>query len=176
MAQELSTAKEVPVAYYVILYLVAIVTANWLVARFGPGISPWTALAFIGLILTTRDKLHDAWHGKHLKRNMVLLIAAGSLLSIPFNAGRVALASFVAFLLSETVDTLVYHRLLHQPRLLRINGSNLLSALVDSIAFPALAFGFPLLFGIMFWQFVAKVGGGFLWSLVLEAWQRRRLV
>jgi uncharacterized PurR-regulated membrane protein YhhQ (DUF165 family) len=76
-------------------------------------------------------------------------------------------------MLSESVDTLVYHRLLHQPRLLRINGSNLLSALVDSVLFPALAFGFPLLFGIMFWQFIAKVSGGFLWSLVIERYSKQ---
>jgi hypothetical protein len=38
---------------------------------------------------------------------------------------------------------------------------------VDSIIFPALAFGFPLLYIIVIQQFLAKVLGGWLWSLIL---------
>lgn len=152
----------------VALYLAAIVTANWLVSQFGPSVSVWTAFGFIGLNLTTRDYLHDAWHGPHLRRNMVLLIASGSLLSIPFNAGRIAAASFAAFAVSETVDALIYQRLIECEWWQRINGSNLGSALVDSIAFPALAFGFPLLYGVMAGQFLAKTVGGFIWSIVLS--------
>lgn len=148
-------------------YLMAIVTANWLVARHGPSVSVWNAFFFIGLNLTTRDYLHDAWKGNKLKRNMFLLILAGSLLSVLFNAGRIALASFGAFALSEMLDATVYHKLGGYPRWQRINGSNLFSAALDSVAFPALAFGFPLLFGIMAGQFMAKVSGGFIWSVVL---------
>lgn len=157
----------------VVMYLAAIITANLLVSHYGPSISVWTAFVFIGLNLTTRDHLHDAWSGGALRRNMFLLIAAGSLLSILFNAGRIAAASFGAFALSETLDAIVYHRLGRFPRWRRINGSNLFSAALDSVTFPVLAFGFPLLWGIMAGQLVAKVGGGFIWSMliaVLERW------
>ena len=155
---------------YICLYLFAIIAANLIVMRFGPSVSIITAFIFIGLDLTARDHLHDAWHGKHLARNMVLLIAAGSILTIIVNqgAGRIAVASFVAFAVAATVDTLTYQRLFHRTRLVRINGSNVFSAAADSLLFPLLAFGWPPLVGVMLGQFAAKVGGGFIWSLIIE--------
>ena len=162
---------------YIILYLVAIVFANLAVAWFGPGVSVVNAFLFIGLDLTARDKLHDAWHKRGLVWKMTALIATGSLLSwaLNRNAGPVALASFVAFAGAGLVDAIVYHLLGDRAKLLKINGSNVASAAVDSVIFPALAFGFPLMVGVMLGQFVAKVGGGFLWSLVLN-WRPQRKV
>lgn len=153
------------------MYLCAIVLANLSVAHFGPSVAVVNAFLFIGLDLTARDALHERWHGAHLRRNMALLIATGSLLSYALNrdAGRVALASFVAFGAAASVDTLVYVLLRQRARLVRMNGSNVFSAAVDSLMFPALAFGFPLLWGVMAGQFVAKVAGGFLWSVILAA-------
>lgn len=100
---------------------------------------------------------------------MAILIAAGSVLSYILNrdAGQIALASFVAFAAAALVDTITYHLLRERARIVRMNGSNIPAAAVDSVVFPALAFGFPLLFGIMAAQFIAKVTGGFLWSLLI---------
>jgi glycerol uptake facilitator-like aquaporin len=153
------------------LYLLAIIAANLSTAHFGPAVTVVNAFLFIGLDLTTRDALHERWHDNHLKRNMALLIAAGSLLSWFLNrdAGRIALASFAAFTLAAIVDTVIYSLLHGRDRLVRMNGSNVISAAVDSIVFPALAFGFPLLFGVMLGQFLAKVFGGFLWSVIIHA-------
>jgi hypothetical protein len=161
--------------FYVALYLTAIVAANLTVAMFGPAVSVLNAFLFIGLDLTARDKLHDAWRGRGLFWKMALLIAAGSLLSwlLNRNAGPIALASFAAFASAATVDALVYARLGGYPRWLRMNGSNIPSAAVDSLIFPALAFGLPLLWPIVVGQFVAKVTGGFVWSLALAMFDRR---
>lgn len=154
---------------YVILYLIAIVLANLTVAAFGPSMVIVNAFLFIGLDLTARDHLHDAWRDNKLLPKMTALIAAGSILSWLLNrdAGQIALASFVAFAAAATVDALVYHLLGKYPRWLRINGSNVPSAFVDSLVFPTLAFGtfLPL---IVLGQFIAKVLGGFAWSLVFR--------
>lgn len=160
---------------YVSLYLVAISAANLLVARFGPSIAVVNAFLFIGLDLTARDHLHDAWHGRGLLWKMALLIGAGSLLSWLLNraAGQIAIASFVAFAGAGLVDSAIYHLFYRTHRLTKINISNLASACADSWIFVLLAFGLPFLWGIAFGQFVAKVGGGFLWSLVLH-WIERR--
>ena len=150
------------------MYLTAIVAANLSVAHFGPTSTIWNAFLFIGLNLTTRDKLHDLW-GRSVARNMGLLILTGGLLSYALNAGagRIALASVAAFLLSETMDALVYSKLHRHPFLTRSNGSNLAGAAFDSVLFPVLAFGgFPLV--IVIGQFAAKVIGGFVWSLILQ--------
>lgn len=154
---------------YVVMYLIAIVAANLLVVRFGPWVTIFNAFVLIGLDLTARDRLHDAWKGRRLWPKMFLLIAAGSAISYLLNrdAGQIALASMVAFGAAGVVDAIVYHLLGGYPRWMRVNGSNVPSAAVDSIIFPTLAFGgfLPL---VTLGQFAAKVSGGFVWSLVLQ--------
>ena len=153
----------------VAMYLVAIVAANLLVVWFGPSVSIVNAFLFIGLDLTARDRLHDAWNGNGLVWKMGVLIASGGLLSYLLNrdAGQIALASTVAFAAAALVDASVYHLLRKRPFLVKANVSNVPGAAVDSIIFPTLAFG-----GLMPWitlgQFVAKVTGGFVWSLILN--------
>jgi queuosine precursor transporter len=152
----------------ILLYLSAIVAANLLVAEFGPGVTVLNAFLFIGLDLTTRDALHEKWQGRDLWLKMGLLIGAGSALSFLLNqaAGPIALASLVAFAASGLVDAVAYALLGKRDRLVRVNGSNVLSAAVDSLIFPTLAFG-SILWPIVLGQFAAKVVGGFVWSLVL---------
>lgn len=162
---------------YVIMYLVAIILANLTVAAFGPGMAIINAFLFIGLDLTARDRLHDAWRGNKLLPKMAALIAAGSVLSWLLNrdAGQVALASFVAFAAAATVDAVVYHLLGKYPRWLRINGSNVPSAFVDSLLFLPLAFGVFLPVE-MISQFLAKILGGFVWSLIFRWMDRRTMI
>ncbi|MBP7997820.1 MAG: VUT family protein [Chloroflexi bacterium] len=162
---------------YVILYLVAIMLANLSVAAFGPTVVIINAFLFIGLDLTARDHLHDAWRGNKLLPKMIALIASGSILTWVLNrdAGQIALASFVAFAAAASIDTVVYHLLGKYPRWLRINGSNVPSSLVDSLVFPTLAFG-AFLWPIVLGQFIAKVFGGFVWSLIFRWIDRRTLI
>lgn len=153
---------------YVVLYLSAIVLANLSVVHLGPSSTPFNAFLFIGLNLATRDRLHDLW-GRRVARNMFVLIVAGAAISYALNAGagRIALASVAAFALSESLDAAVYHLRRHKPYLIRSNTSNLFGAAADSIIFPVLAFGgFPWV--IILAQFLAKVAGGFVWSVILQ--------
>jgi len=161
---------------YVVMYLVAIVLANLTVATFGTSMVIVNAFLFIGLDLTARDRLHDAWRGNRLLPKMAALIAAGSVLSwlLNRNAGQVALASFVAFAAAAMVDTAVYQLLGGYPRWLRINGSNIPSALVDSLVFPTLAFG-EFLWPVVLGQFLAKALGGFAWSMIFRWLEKRPL-
>ena len=155
--------------FYVFVYLVAIVAANLSVAYFGPQATIVNAFLFIGLDLSTRDKLHELWRNDRLWPRMFGLILAGSVITVILNAGawQIALASTAAFSAAALVDALTYHGLYRRHKLVKMNGSNLLSAAVDSVLFPAIAFGFPLLWPIMIGQFLAKVVGGALWSLVI---------
>lgn len=157
----------------VILYLIAIVAANLLVATFGPSVAVVTAFLFIGLDLSTRDALHEAWRGKALVWKMAALIGAGSALSYALNrdAGPIALASFVAFAVSASLDAATYALLGERSYLVKVNGSNIVGAAADSLIFPALAFGLPLLWPIVLGQFAAKVVGGAVWAWALA---RRR--
>lgn len=154
----------------VVLYLVAIVAANLFVAWLGPWVTPLTGFVFIGLDITARDGLHDQWNRRGLWWKMGVLIGSGSLLSWLINrgAGRIALASFVAFAVSGGIDAVVYHILRRSPRWKRVNWSNLASASSDSVLFPALAFGWPPSMEIVYGQATAKVAGGLFWSLIMN--------
>ncbi len=148
-------------------YLLAIVLGNIAATLFGPWATPAIGFICIGLDLTTRDALHEAWRGR-VARNMALLILAGALLSILtcWASPRIASASAVAFTLAATVDTLVFIALHQATRFWRVNGSNMVAAVVDSLLFPLLAFG-SWMPEIVAAQWLAKVGGGLFWSLVL---------
>jgi hypothetical protein len=162
MARRLTTPALVAV------YLAAITLANLLVSWLGPAVAPVNAFLLIGLDLTTRDALHDAWRGKHLWPRMLALITAGGLLSLLLGgAAQIALASCAAFILAGCADAAAYAALGDRARLVRVNGSNVAGAAVDSLAFPLLAFGLPLLWGVVVAQLVAKVAGGLVWSLIL---------
>jgi uncharacterized PurR-regulated membrane protein YhhQ (DUF165 family) len=155
---------------YVLLYLSAIVAANLSIAAFGPSAAIVNAFVLIGLDLTVRDRLHDAWRGRDLWSRMALLILTGSVLSYLLNpaSGRIAVASCAAFGLSSGGDALMYAWLARRGWLLRVNGSNMIGAALDSIIFPTLAFG-ALLPMVIIGQFAAKVIGGCAWSYMLKS-------
>lgn len=152
----------------VLAYLAANILANLSVTYFGPASTPINAFLLIAFDLVARDKLHENWKHKHLWPKMLLLVGTGALLSWFLNrgAGQIATASFIAFLLTGMTDTIVYQMLKNHTRFLKVNGSNVVSAAVDSIAFPTIAFG-SFIPWIILGQFSAKVLGGYIWSLIL---------
>ncbi|MCX2727199.1 VUT family protein [Thermomicrobium sp. 4228-Ro] len=157
------------------IYLLAVVVAN-LVMTAATGlplqqfvvVDAVVCFLFIAVDLVVRDALHERWERSALWPRMLALVGAGSLLSFLLNgaAGRVALASFAAFFAAGLTDTAVYTLLHGRPRLVRINASNVASALTDSLVWPLIALGsfVPLVTAI---EFAAKVGGGVLWGFLL---------
>lgn len=162
--------------FYVVLWLVAIVSAN-LLTTLSEWMSPVTSFVAIGLNLTVRDGLHEVWHNRGLWWKMTLLILAGSALSVAFNydALQIAIASFLAFMGAGLADTVIYQLMYRFKRLEKVNASNLVSSLTDSLIFPIVAFGFPILWHIILADFAAKLAGGFIWSLILF-WRPRQQV
>ena len=148
----------------ILTYAVAMTLANLSVVTWGPWVSPINAFVLIGLDLTLRDWLHarlKAWE-------MLALICASGALTYSLNpaAGKIAVASSAAFTAAALVDWVTFARG-RGSWLLRANGSNVAGAAVDSLIFPTLAFG-ALMPHIVALQFVAKVAGGALWSLVFN--------
>jgi len=158
----------------IIGYISALVLANLSVAHFGPWVSPINAFLLIGLDLALRDKLHDLWNGSMLWPKMLGLIASAGAMSYLLNpaAGKVAVASVIAFCAAGLVDAVVYHYLRHKPFMQRSNVSNGAAALVDSVMFPTIAFG-GLMPSIVVSQFASKIAGGALWSFVIWKLTRR---
>lgn len=153
----------------ILIYATAMTLANLSVAAFGPAISPLNAFVLIGLDLALRDWLHvrlKAWQ-------MLALIVAAGALTYMLNpaAGKIAVASSVAFTAAALVDWATFARL-RGTWLFRANGSNVAGAAVDSLIFPTLAFG-ALMPHIVAMQFVAKVVGGAIWAWVLARTAQR---
>lgn len=159
----------------ILLYLVAIVTANNAVAAFGVGANYAMSFLFIAFNLVSRDYLHERWTGDF--RRMAVLILSGSLLTYAVNvdAAGIALASFCAFASAGLVDYLVYQRNMARPRLVKSNLSNLSSALVDSAVFTVLAFGWGGAAVIILIDWGVKVAGGAFWSVVFFGRWRGKL-
>ena len=154
---------------YAGIYIAALVAANLLVAWLGVWFSLVNAFVLIGLDLSLRDKLHDLWEGDKLPKKMGGLIATASIVSYAINpaTGMIAFASLAAFSLSMVADAFAYQYLKGKNWLIRANGSNVAGSAVDSVVFPTIAFG-GLMLEIVALQFIAKVGGGFIWSKILE--------
>ena len=122
----------------------------------------WFWSLLVGGVLALRDQAQRSWgHG------VLLLMLVGAGLSFRLGAPAVALASAVAFLVSESVDWLVF-TLTRRPFHARVLLSVLASAPVDSAVFLALAglFSWPL--------FALNVGSKVVAGCAISFWLRRR--
>ena len=147
------------------LYLSAVVIANLVVAHYGQAALPFTAFLLVPLDLVTRDVLHHEWESDRLWPKMTALIAAGSVLAFLLNhdAGRVALASFLAFASAGAINTWIYHLLKNGSRYQRMVTSSCVAAVVDSVVFPFVAFDHPSIL-LCASQATAKMMSGAIFS------------
>lgn len=147
------------------VYLGGLVAANTAIGIFGPWVSPICAFMFIGLDLTLRDVIHMrvGWTASFA------LTVAASVMSYWVNpsSSAIAVASSVSFFVAGAVDLVVFRSLIHRGVLRAVAGSNILSATVDSLVFPLLAFG-AFLPWVMILQMLAKIVGGVFWFFMLR--------
>lgn len=171
--------KRSTVVTCVVVYLVVAVVANVIVSMFGRWMLPLTAFALIPFELTSRDLLHNQWErGGRLWSRIALLVLSGSALSFLFASPAVCFASAIAFGSAAVADSVAYAFLRGQPTAQRMNGSNMVSALVDSFVFPLVAFG-VFDFDVFMFQAIAKIVGGGVWVWALSRlspWHKPRRV
>lgn len=126
---------------WVVAFLLCIVGANWAIETFGLvpvgfGLMAPAGVYFAGLTFTFRDLAHD-----RLGRGWVFVaILVGAGLSYIISPAF-AIASGVAFLVSETADLLIYSPLRRRTWLGAVVASNTVGLVVDSALFLWLAFG-----------------------------------
>jgi uncharacterized PurR-regulated membrane protein YhhQ (DUF165 family) len=135
-------------------YVGAVLLPNVLIAHFGfvdvaPG--PWTLMApaavyAVGVALVARDVLHESVAAATGRRNAgvhatIVAIAVGTALSAAVADPHIAVASAVAFALSEAVDLGVYLPLRRRGWTAAAVGSSAAGLVVDSVVFLWLAFG-----------------------------------
>lgn len=117
-----------------------VVASNWLTATYGLVFGFVTAGTFTaGLVLAARDAVRETagvWAA-------LGCVAVGAGLSAFMSTPALALASGIAFAVSEVADTLVYEPLRSQGKARALAWSNLVGSVVDSLLFLTIA-GFPL--------------------------------
>lgn len=132
-------------------FLGCIPAANWLIGNVGttcipagpclipvaPGMMAPSGVLLIGAALALRDALHEA-AGRWV---VLACVLAGAALSLAVSPPALALASAVAFLLSELADFAIYDRLRRRGLALAVAASGVVGAVADSLLFSWLAFG-----------------------------------
>lgn len=156
----------------VTMFITAMAAANLSIAAFGPWFLPVTAFVSVGIVLVSRDYLHDVWRDRRVGfwPRMGGMIAAAGLLAylVDESAARIAIASVCALIATALVETVVFETVLEKRWLWRSNISNTAGALTDSLVFPIIAFGWGMegLVLLVLTQAATKAAGGWFWSLV----------
>lgn len=171
-------------------FVTAMAAANLAIAALGPWFLPVTAFVSVGLVLVSRDYLHDVWRDRRVGfwPRMISMIAAAGLLAfiVDSSAARIAIASTAALVSSALVETATFQLVFERVWMVRSNMSNVMGALTDSIVFPVVAFGWGMegLALLVLTQMLTKAAGGFFWAALLRftlnpdrrrALRRRRL-
>lgn len=149
---------------YITLVLLANYTATWFIPFRPFGLVAVGTVVF-GATFTARDYVHKEGRPRVYLMICVAALSSSVLVWLGTAYWRVVLASVLAIVLSETVDTEIYQRLIMRPWLVRVVGSNLVSIPIDSIAFNLLAFAgvfaTPVIISIVLGEIVVKflVGG-----------------
>lgn len=120
-----------------------VVTTHLGMVPVGFGLVATAGTYFAGVTFILRDALQDVAG----KRWTLAVIAAGAALSFFVSDPFIALASAVAFGLSELADLAVYTPLRKRGYIRAALASNIVGAFVDTVAFLAIA-GFPVLLAL----------------------------
>lgn len=159
-----------------VVFVAAIVAANWLTNRYGFvvvgfGLTATAGTYAAGATLTLRDNVQDGFG----RVATLVLIAFGALLSAFVSSAELAVASGVAFAVAEVCDLAVYTPLRERNWTAAVWASGLVGAVVDSLLFLRMAFGSEAVTrDAVLGQVVGK-GWALLavWALTLTVRQRR---
>ena len=137
-------------------FVASIVAANWMTSTFGLvpigfGLLVTAGTFAAGAALVLRDAVQQTAG----KRTVIAAIAVGIVLSYLLADPFIAIASTVAFAVSEIVDFAVYTRLRVRSIALAVLCSSVISAPVDTVLFLRIA-GFEVTWQAVIGQFIVK--------------------
>ncbi len=156
------------VAIKISLYLIAFVLSNFIVLWFGNVGLIFTALFLIPFDFVIRCFFHETWKGKELIIKLGILVLISSVLTFLINqdAFNIALASCVGYVSAQIFAGIFYQIFINKSYFIKVNGSDAVGILIDSVLFQLVAFSFISL-EITISQFILKIIGGFFWYYVL---------
>jgi uncharacterized PurR-regulated membrane protein YhhQ (DUF165 family) len=171
-----------------IAYVVIVAVSNLLVDKFidlgAFGLLSAGTITF-GITFTIRDLAHQASVRAGLGRRPVfLMIGIAAVVNVCVamateTPARFLAASFLAILISEVIDTEIYHRLRTRSWLVRVLSSNAVSVPLDSSIFTIVAFlgvaGYDAITMVQIVQadLIFKFLVGTVLALIKTGWNRR---
>lgn len=150
------------------LYLLAFVLSNFIVLWFGPLGLIFTALFLIPFDFVIRCLFHEQWKGWELFLKLGSLVAVASLLTYLINheSKNIAIASMVGFLCAQITAGIFYQLTIKKPFFIKVNGSDAIGIIFDSIVFQLIAFGI-ITPQITLSQITMKIFGGIVWYWII---------
>lgn len=150
------------------IYLVAFILSNFIVLHFGSRGLIFTALFLIPFDFVMRCIFHETWKGKELIIKLGSLVLLASLITFLINQNslNIAMASSFGFIAAQIFAGLFYQITINKSFLIKVNGSDAIGILIDSIVFQLIAFGI-INWEIFMSQFILKICGGLFWYWVI---------
>lgn len=127
------------VAFVACVVIANLLTANYGMVAVGFGLVATAGTYAAGATFVLRDAVDDLLG----RRAVLFLVLAGAALAGMGGAGRIALASVLAFAAGELFDFAVYRKLRSRGYVKAAVASNIVGSLVDTVLFLAVA-GFPI--------------------------------
>jgi uncharacterized PurR-regulated membrane protein YhhQ (DUF165 family) len=188
MRESIRNASRLSFVFITIAYVAVVAVSNLLVDKFidlgAFGLLSAGTITF-GITFTIRDLAHQASVRAGLGRRPVFLMIGIAAVVNVFVAmatdtpARFLVASFLAILISEGIDTQIYHRLRSRSWLVRVLSSNAVSVPLDSSIFTIVAFlgvaGYDAITMVQIVQadLIFKFLVGTVLALIKTGWNRR---
>jgi uncharacterized PurR-regulated membrane protein YhhQ (DUF165 family) len=150
------------------LYLIAFVFANFIVLWFGATGLIFTALFLIPFDFVLRCIFHERWKGLELILKLGLLVITASMITYLINreSVNIALASVGGFITAQIGAGVFYQTLIKKHFFIKVNGSDLIGIVLDSIIFQIIAFSL-IDWEITGGQIALKFIGGLFWYWII---------
>lgn len=147
----MTTRRHAATAGWIAVFVGCIVMSNWALLHIGYagdpgeprtiplgfGLHAPSGVLFAGALLTLRDIIHERVGPVG---TLTVILAAAPVTALT-SSGSLAVASGATFVVAEVADLLVYSRVRRRGRVVAVVCSNVVSSVIDSALFLAIAFG-----------------------------------
>lgn len=142
--------------------------SNFIVLWYGSKGLIFTAIFLIPFDFVLRCLFHETWKGKELILKLGTLVLTASVITFIINkdALNIALASSFGFIFAQIFAGIFYQYFIKSSYLIKVNGSDAIGILVDSLVFQFIAFS-VILPEITISQFLLKLTGGLFWYWII---------
>jgi uncharacterized PurR-regulated membrane protein YhhQ (DUF165 family) len=149
-------------------YLLAFVLSNFVVLWFGANGLIFTAIFLIPFDFVMRCMFHEQWKGKELimKLGALVIVSSSFTYFINSESKNIAIGSALGFIAAQIVAGIFYQLTIKKKTFIKVNGSDAIGILIDSVVFQLIAFS-SINNYITLTQLCLKLIGGLFWYWII---------